>query len=140
LPLADFAAGRIRELRADLASQDGDEAMARRLLTSAEEFYLRGIREDYYARPRYGTGWTNPSETALKDLWEKRHGGLEGFEEYLAAAKEGDLDSRRAEILAARIEDPQPILPLALESLDGEEVTSESYLGKVVVINFWGTW
>jgi hypothetical protein len=28
----------------------------------------------------------------------------------------------------------------ALATLDGDEVTYESYLGKVVIINFWGTW
>jgi hypothetical protein len=140
LPLADFAAGTIKELRAEFASKNGDEATAQKFLTSAEQIYLRGMREDYDPRPRYGVGWTNPNETALEDLYEKRHGGLEGFEEYLAAAKEGDLDSRRAEILAARIDDPQPIVPFALKNLDGEEVTSESYLGKVVVVNFWGTW
>jgi tetratricopeptide (TPR) repeat protein len=140
LPLADLAAGKVKEWRADLARENGDEATAQKFLTSAEDFYLHGLRGDYYPRPSYGVGWTNPVEGALKDLFEKRHGGLDGFEAYLASAVEGGLDARRAEILATRIQAPQPILPFALKNLDGEEVTSESYLGKVVVINFWGTW
>jgi len=57
-----------------------------------------------------------------------------------AEAAGGEWEERRREIVASRIEDPQPILPFALNNLEGEEVTSESYLGKVVVINFWGTW
>jgi hypothetical protein len=139
-PLADLASGKIKELRAASASQKGDESAAQRFMSSAEAFYLHGLRGDYYPRPAYGVGWTNPNQTALKDLFDKRHGGLEGFEAYLASAVEGGLDARRAEILATRVEDPQPIVPFALKNLKGEEVTSESYLGKVVVINFWGTW
>lgn len=139
-PLADLAAGTIKELRAESARENADEATAQKLLTSAEEFYLHGLRGDYYPRPDYGVGWTNPNESALKDLFEKRQGGLEGFETYLASAVQGGLEARRAEILATRIEDPQPIVPFALKNLEGVEVTSESYLGRVVVINFWGTW
>jgi tetratricopeptide (TPR) repeat protein len=139
-PLADLAAGTVKELRAEFARKNGDEAAAQKLLTSAEEFYLHGLRGGYYPRPDYGVGWTNPNETALQDLFEKRQGGLEGFEVYLASAVEGGLEARRAEVLATRIEDPQPIVPFALKNLEGKEVTSESYLGKVVVINFWGTW
>ncbi|MGD2123570.1 MAG: hypothetical protein PVJ76_17580, partial [Gemmatimonadota bacterium] len=139
-PLTDFAAGRIKELRADLAGKNGDQATAQKFLTSAEEFYLYGLRGDYYPRPRYGVGWTNPNRTGLRDLFQKRQGSLDGFEDYLASAIEGGLEERRAEVLANRLEDPQPILPFALEDLDGGEVRSESYLGKVVVINFWGTW
>jgi tetratricopeptide (TPR) repeat protein len=140
LPLADLASGKIKELRADLFRESGDEATAQRLLTSAEEFYVHGLRGVYFARPGYGVGWTNPNEIALRDLYEEREGRLEGFEGYLTSAKEGGWEKRRGEVLASRIKDPKPILPFALENLDGEEVTSESYLGKVVVINFWGTW
>ena len=139
-PLADFAAGKVKELRAEFAGNNGDQATAQKFLTSAEEFYLHGLRGDYYPRPSYGVGWTNPNETGLRDLYQKRQGFLEGFDDYLASAIEGGLEERRAEILATRIENPQPILPFALKDLEGEEVTSESYLGKVVVINFWGTW
>ena len=85
-------------------------------------------------------GWTNPNESALKALFEKMHGDLEGFDDYLAAARDEGWEERRAKVLASRIEDPTPIRPFTLKTLDGKEVTSESYLGKVVVINFWGTW
>jgi tetratricopeptide (TPR) repeat protein len=140
LPLGDFASGKIKELRADFSRENGDGATAQRLLTSAEEFYIHGLRGAYFARPGYGVGWTNPNEVALRDLFEKREGTLEGFEGYLASAKEGGWEKRRAEVLASQIKDPKPIRPFALKNLEGEEVTSESYLGKVVVVNFWGTW
>jgi tetratricopeptide (TPR) repeat protein len=140
LPLADLAAGKIKELRAEVARDNGDAATAERFLASAEEFYLNGLRRAYDPFLSFGLGWTNPNEAALRGLFEKRNGDLEGFQAYLASAKEGGLEARRTEILASRIEDPQPILPFALENLTGEGVSSESYLGKVVIINFWGTW
>jgi hypothetical protein len=68
------------------------------------------------------------------------HESTDGFEEYLAAIKEEGWEERRAEVLAQRLDHPKPLVPFVLETLEGDEVTSESYLGKVVVINFWGTW
>jgi hypothetical protein len=140
LPLVDLAAGRLEELRAELAAENGDGETARKLLASAEQSFMHGLRGDYYARPDYGLGWTNPNETALRDLYRMKQGSLEGFEAYLASAKEEGSAARQDEVLASRIADPRPILPFALKNLDGEEVRYESYLGKVVVVNFWGTW
>jgi hypothetical protein len=125
------------EARAQSASAEGDRE---RDLRSADEFYLEGIRAPYWADPSRGRPWTNPNERALAALYEKRHGGPEGFEEYLLAATAEDLEERKAEILAGRIQEPQPMAPFILETLDGQEVRSEFLLGRVLVINFWGTW
>jgi tetratricopeptide (TPR) repeat protein len=135
--LSYLYSGRLMEKRAQSASTEGDRE---RYLRSAEGFYLEGMRVAYWADPTLGLPWTNPNETALADLYEKRHGGPEGFEEYILAATGEDLEERKAEILAQRIQDPQPMAPFVLESLDGEEVRSESLLGRVLVVNFWGTW
>ena len=140
LPFADLVTGRLMEARAELARAQGLEGEAQELLRSAETSYLQGIRADYYPRPNLGIPWTNPNEPALASLYEEMHGSRDGFEEYLAAVKEEGSEEHQAEVLAQRIDDPQPMVPFALETLEGEEVTSESYLGKVVVINFWGTW
>jgi len=140
LPLADLCFGAVEEIRAEHLRAEGDDAGAQESLRSAERFYLHGLRGDYFPSPEWGMGWTNPNESALKGLFEKKHGNLEGFGEYLTDAKEEGWEEHRAKVLAGRIEDPKPILPFALKTLEGEEVTSESYLGKVLVINFWGTW
>jgi hypothetical protein len=140
LPLADLCSGAVEEMRAEHLRSEGDDARAQESLRSAERFYLQGLRADYFPRPQWGMGWINPNEHALRALFEKMHGDLHGFDQYLAAAREEGWEEHRAEVLARRIEDPKPILPFALKNLDGQEVTSESYLGKVVVINFWGTW
>ena len=87
-----------------------------------------------------GMPWVNPNETALESLFEDMHGSLDGFADYVEAAKDPDWEARREEILADRIQDPEPMTTFVLETLDGEEVSSESLLGRVAVINFWGTW
>jgi tetratricopeptide (TPR) repeat protein len=137
LPLSHLYSGRVMEARASTAATEGERE---RYLRSADEFYLEGIRAAYWADPTLGRPWTNPNELALAALYEMRHGGREGFEEYLLAASAEDLEERKAEILAGRIQNPEPMAPFVLETLDGEEVRSESLLGRVLVINFWGTW
>jgi hypothetical protein len=140
LPLADLFTGRLHEARADQARANGGEADAGEFLRSAEAVYLQGIRADYYPRPNLGISWTNPNEPALEALYVRMHGSTDGFEDYLAAIKKEGWEERKAEVLAQRLDNPKPLVPFALETLDGKVVTSESYLGKVVVINFWGTW
>jgi tetratricopeptide (TPR) repeat protein len=140
LPYSYLYSGNLMEKRADLARGESREVDADEFLRSADEFYLNGIQLDYYAWPPLGVPWTNPNETALKELFRKRNGGVEGFEAYLTAASEEGREERKEGILAERILDPEPMEVFALATLDGDEVTYESYLGKVVIINFWGTW
>jgi hypothetical protein len=133
-------AGTLMEKRAGLAEESGAEEEAEGFLAAADEFYLEGVRQDYYPSPNQGLPWVNPNEVALEALYEKRNGGLEGFEEYLLSATDEGWEERKVRILRRRLEEPKPMVTFALETLDGEEVTSESLLGKVLVINFWGTW
>ncbi|MCJ7629455.1 MAG: hypothetical protein MUO50_13835 [Longimicrobiales bacterium] len=58
----------------------------------------------------------------------------------IAPKQAAGWETRRDGILAERIQDPEPMTAFLLETLDGEEVSSESLLGRVAVINFWGTW
>jgi tetratricopeptide (TPR) repeat protein len=132
--------GRLAETRADLAEADGREDEAQKYLEHADEMYSEGVSEFYMARPAAGNPWKNPNETALEALYQRMNGGLEGFEEHLAAAKDETYEERREDVLAARIEDPEPVMAFALQALDGEEVRSDQFLGQVVIINFWGTW
>lgn len=102
-------------------------------LEEAEEFYIKGANVQ---RPG-----DNPNDEALKALYVKRNGSEEGYEEYLGRIDEIDAARRKEEILAARIEDPEAMEPFALKELQtGEIVPSESFAGKILAINFWGTW
>jgi tetratricopeptide (TPR) repeat protein len=139
-PLSYLYSGQLMEKRAEVARAEGADSEAGEFLRSADGFYQDGISGGYFAYPEMGMPWTNPNETALQALYEEMHGNLDGFEDYLEAAKDEGWEERRDMILADRIDDPQPMVAFALETLDGEEVTSESLLGKVAVINFWGTW
>ena len=98
----------------------------------AEEYYVKGLTAQ---SPR-----TNPSEAALKALYDKRHGSAESYDTYLAGIRERDRAARRETVLAARIAAPAPVSAFALKTLDGRPVTLESLKGKIVVINFWGIW
>ena len=98
----------------------------------AEIFYKMGI-----VIPSSGK---NPNEQALKSLYLKRHGDLDGYEDYLRPLRASDRETRRQEVLASRIEAPEPALVFNLKTLKGKEVSLTSLKGKVVAINFWGIW
>lgn len=72
----------------------------------------------------------------LHALWQKKHGSLAGLDQAVAKAHAASVekiafDSRRAERAA-----PDWKLP----DFDGHTVSSERYKGKVVVLDFWGSW
>jgi thiol-disulfide isomerase/thioredoxin len=98
----------------------------------AEDFYVKGLAVQTPAK--------NPSEGALRALYEKRRGGAEGFEAYLGALRDRDRVSRKEKVMAARIASPSPVGAFNLKSLDGKVVTLDSLKGKIVVVNYWGIW
>lgn len=106
------------------------------------------VRTEYYAlaEDAYMTGIgiqsiaENPSDEALKLLYEKRYGSLDGFDVYLADFELRDAQRRRQDVLDERLEDPQPHPVFALFDLEGSELTSADLEGKTVVVNFWGVW
>jgi thiol-disulfide isomerase/thioredoxin/tetratricopeptide (TPR) repeat protein len=83
---------------------------------------------------------TNPSEAALRALYEKRHGSADGYDAYLTEIRDRDRVARREKILTARIAAPASPPAFNLRTLDGKRVSLDSLKGKVVVINFWGIW
>lgn len=98
----------------------------------AEVFYKMGI-----AIPSSGK---NPNDQALKSLYLKRHGSLDGYEDYLRSLIASDRETRKQEVLSARIEYPEPALAFDLKTLKGKQVSLTSLKGKIVAINFWGIW
>lgn len=82
----------------------------------------------------------NPSDAALRDLYQKRHGTLAGYEAYRTKADKSGLGARRSRILATRRKSPPPAPDFKLKTLDGREVSLASLKGKTAVVNFWGVW
>ena len=82
----------------------------------------------------------NPNDQALKSLYLKRHGSLDGYEDYLKPLKASDRETRRQDLLSSRIEAPEHALAFNLKTLKGEQVSLTSLKGKIVAINFWGIW
>ena len=98
----------------------------------AEVFYKMGV-----AIPSPGS---NPNDQALKSLYLKRHGNLDGYEDYLKPLRASDRETKRQEALSSRIEAPEPALAFNLKTLKDKQVSLTSLKGKVVAINFWGIW
>ena len=99
-------------------------------LTKAEEMYRKGF---LMPSPR-----ANPNADALRALYQRRFGSLEGFEESLKNAKTFDADARREKILAGRMK--KAVSPFKLKTLDGKLVTLADLKGKIAVINVWAVW
>jgi thiol-disulfide isomerase/thioredoxin len=73
----------------------------------------------------------------LRALWRRQHGGsLDGLEARLASARE---QSRRQIVFdSRRVDKPAP--KWKLTGLDGKAMSLGALKGRVVVVDFWGTW
>jgi thiol-disulfide isomerase/thioredoxin len=119
----------------------GRVAEARGNAIQAEQHFARGYQLET-------SGFARRTENAkeLKRLYAARHASLDGFDTYVERLKEEDRGRRRTKIANARIKDPKDVPPFSLErlSLDSAataaRVSSSSLRGKIVVVNFWGTW
>ncbi len=100
--------------------------------TMAEDYFVKGLA--IQARG------TNPCEVSLRGLYEKRHGGTDGFDAYLVTLRDTDRANRRGRIVGERIPDPQPVPAFSLKDLTGKRVALGDLKGKVVVVNYWGIW
>ena len=72
----------------------------------------------------------------LRALWKKKNGSLAGMEKMIEVRRASSrkvvaLDSRRHSGAAP---------PWALSYLDGKPVSSDEFKGKVIVLDFWGSW
>ena len=127
--------GQLYEQRYEIAA-DGDTPEARQAahdyVTKAEDHYMKGalVQEP----------GTNPNDSALAGLYEKRHGTLDGFDDYRASIEDIDRMRRHEKILADRLDKPRSYPPFTLATLRGDTVRSQVLAGKIVVINFWGMW
>ena len=124
--------GRLYEHRATIAAEGGDPSSHAEYLERAEDQYIRGAMVPDTR--------TNPNDDALRALFEKRTGSLDGFEPYRRNIEEIDRERRRNRILAERIENPQPVQPFSLTTLTGQIVSFADVVGQIAVVNFWATW
>ena len=72
----------------------------------------------------------------LRDAYTKRHGSLQGMEAKVEAAR---AKSRERVALDARRHD-QPSPDWKLPDLAGKTVQSDEFKGKIMVVDFWGSW
>jgi thiol-disulfide isomerase/thioredoxin len=96
--------------------------------------------ERWYATGRGREKWDRSSSEALERLYLLRSESLDGFDAYLAAIDERDLERRRAKVESQRIAEPQSLPDFEHDWMNGGRFSSESLKGKVAVINFWGVW
>jgi thiol-disulfide isomerase/thioredoxin len=73
-----------------------------------------------------------------KEAFTKKEGSAEGFERFVAAAKEAGAKKAKAELLAKRVN--KPAIDFEAKNLQGEVVKLAQLKGKVVVLDFWATW
>jgi thiol-disulfide isomerase/thioredoxin len=140
-----FKAGRMGEAEVDLLrARDlspesisnlnhlGQFYEAGRNLDLAEEFYIKGAVAK--------TAGLNPNQPALKALYEKRHGDMTGYVEYLSGIVDLDRTRRMDAVLKGRIAFSRLVEPFNLNVVGGGSLASGDLKGKVAVINFWGGW
>ncbi len=73
---------------------------------------------------------------SLRAAYQKKHRSLAGLDEQLSAARK---DSRKRVALDTRKHDGTAPT-WVLNSIDGKPIDSASLAGKIVVIDFWGSW
>ncbi|TVR29219.1 MAG: TlpA family protein disulfide reductase [Balneolaceae bacterium] len=106
--------------------------MALDQLESAESYYVMGVGTT-------GMG-NNPNEDALKELYERTRGSLDGYDDYLERVLADDRETRRERILAEGNENPVTPHSFELADISGNSMSSDVMDGKIVAINFWGKW
>ena len=85
----------------------------------------------------------NAATPAMMDLLKQRytasHGSADGFEQYLSSLKSKDeVAALKDEIRKVFIK--EPYRPFRLKDMNGNEVNSADWQGKVVVLDFWASW
>ena len=82
------------------------------------------------------TGKDTTAAAPLRAAWKKKNGSLAGLDERLAAAK--GVSRKRVALDAQRYVAPAP--GWSLTYLDKTPVSWDQFKGKVVVLDFWGSW
>ena len=116
---------------ATIAHRLGRWLESQRMFDEAEEIYRSGMLVQTPGR--------NDNGAALKALYEKRRGSLEGYDRYLSGVQNAEAVKRRQIILKERVRG-RAAPAFALRTLDGRTMSIADLRGKVAVVNFWGIW
>ena len=100
-------------------------------LEKAEDFYISYFAFMNLEKPNYDS---------LKNIYQKRKGSADGFENYLENVKKIEKTKRRELVVSKRNKEPKDLVAFNLKTLDGKSFSSDDLKGKVVVINIWATW
>jgi thiol-disulfide isomerase/thioredoxin len=74
----------------------------------------------------------------LRALWRKTHGSLNGLDARLAAARSVSL--KQVALDSHRLQTPRPAPAWRLPDLNEKIHDMQSYKGRVLVMDFWGSW
>ena len=97
--------------------------------------------EENYAKGFLASSWDeNPNTNAIKELYKKQNGNLDGFDAYFDKYRKQESILRKARILAERNTDAKNAAPFTLKTIDDKTISFTDLKGKIVVINIWGTW
>ena len=92
---------------------------------------------DYYVRSLGVYGGSDSSAAApLRRLYAAEHGSLEGLDERIRRAYEHSMHLQVFD--ERRYETPMPAW--AMENTEGDTVRSADLEGRVIVLDFWGSW
>ena len=85
----------------------------------------------------------NAVTPAMMDMvradYVQRHGNDQGFDQYLSTLRsENEVAAMKAEISKQLIKEPYK--PFRLKDMQGKEVSSADWQGKIVVLDFWASW
>jgi len=101
-------------------------------LKEAEGYYAQGFTMK-------GRG-DNKNKAALKSLFKEMNGDTTGYGQYTDQLQTSDKKNRKKKVLSSKKQNPDPIHPFKLSTLDGNTFSSDKLKGKIVVINIWGKW
>ena len=118
----------------DLQLHLGTVSQAKKEFEKAENHFNAALAAPWTRKTEH------PAIAALKGLYIARNNTAKGLDQYIAAAYEKDRSRRRQQVLATRIKDPGSHPVFSLETQDGKPFVSADLKGKIVVVNFWGTW
>jgi thiol-disulfide isomerase/thioredoxin len=120
-----------------VVAEDPDNQAA--LVSLAEELQRLGRTDeaiDAYVGAEAAFEGDKVDGTALRDLYRKQHGSLDGLDQRLETARAASL--RRIALDSRRVDAQAP--DWELKDLDGTPVKLSAFKGQVVVIDFWATW
>jgi thiol-disulfide isomerase/thioredoxin/Tfp pilus assembly protein PilF len=100
-------------------------------LEKAEDFHISYFAFMNLEKPNYDS---------LKNIYQKRKGSADGFENYLENVKKIEKSKRRELVVSKRNKEPKDLVAFNLKTLGGKSFSSDDLKEKVVVINIWATW